>query len=144
MINVPVSFLWRGTCQKTLREDIIEEMTVTEVQKLKQQEKSVKTVIWRETYQKTLKEDIIKEMTLTEMQKIEAAREVSEDSDFEFILDVIPRKQSFGNLDRVTTYDRKKRQICRYCTYAVADIGIEPTVVFYKSLSIPCQPSHGC
>jgi hypothetical protein len=59
--------------------------------------------LWRETYQKTWKEDIIEEMRVAEMQKIQAAKEVSEDSDLEFILDVIPKKQSFGNSDRVTT-----------------------------------------
>ena len=40
---------------------------------------------------------------MSEMRRIQEAREVEENSDIDFILDVITKTQGFGNTDRVIT-----------------------------------------
>ena len=59
--------------------------------------------IWKEGYVSHLKKEIIGEMTMSEMRRIQEAREVEENSDIDFILDVITKKQGFGNTYRVIT-----------------------------------------
>ena len=59
--------------------------------------------VWKEGYVSHLKKEIIGEMTMSEMRRIQEAREVEENSDIDFILDVITKKQGFGNTDRVIT-----------------------------------------
>ena len=72
--------------------------------------------MWREAYRKELKEEIISEMTGAEMQKIQVARGVDEESDLEFMLDIIAKKQSFGNTDRVITDSLEIQTSPKYST----------------------------